>query len=497
MMAGRQFNAATANERRNKMEQALHTESSLAQIDGAARAASAAAPQWACTPGRPRAALLRALAQALEAERNHLVELANEETALGSARLNSELDRTAFQLRAFADAVEAGEPYPAVEDAALPGAPPAGRPHLLRIAVPLGPVAMFAASNFPFAFSVLGGDTASALAAGCPVVIKAHPAHAHLSRAVFELARKVVQDSGLPSGLLTMVQGSSNEVGVRLVHHPDIAAVAFTGSFAGGSALHREVNSRARPIPFFGELGSVNPIIAMPAALAKQGPQLASALAASIVQGAGQFCTSPGVLLVPESEHTDSFIGTLAELLDAHDTHAMLSPGIRRAFDEGVARVCSHASAKRLTQMQSRPENRPAPGLVQIDIDAFLAEPDLREEVFGPFCVVLRARSLEQVDEALKAIGGSLTVTLWGADSDTAETRRLVRSAMNIAGRVLFAGVPTGVAVTRAQQHGGPWPSSTQPQTTSIGLAAMQRFLRPVALQDAPDWLVQREGVPC
>ncbi|WP_225984962.1 aldehyde dehydrogenase (NADP(+)) [Noviherbaspirillum aerium] len=471
-------------------------ESTLAQIDAAVRSAVDINDQWAASSPAARSALLRELASALEADRERLVGIANEESFLGTARLNGELDRTAFQLRAFADAVDAGEPFAVIDDEAVPGAPPAGHPRLLRVNVPLGPVAMFSASNFPFAFSVLGGDTASALAAGCPVVVKAHPAHPGLSNAVFELALAAAQRSGAPAGVLSMVSGASREVGVHLVRHADIAAVAFTGSYVGGMALQKEINARPRPIPFFGELGSINPIIALPAALETRGAELAATLAASIAQGCGQFCTSPGVLIAYDNAVTDAFVSQLAAAMDSQNTHAMLSPGIRNAFNEGVARLNRHPAAKRVTTGEQNGEKHPVPNLVLLDTGAFLRDHALREEIFGPSCVVVKVKSSEQLLQVLAAIGGSLTVTVWGAEGNDAETMSIVRGAIRIAGRVLFNGVPTGVAVTRAQHHGGPFPSSTQPQTTSVGLMAMQRFLRPVALQEAPAWLAGRGGIP-
>jgi len=472
-------------------------ESTAADIDSAVANAAAASAAWAASDAATRSGFLRKLAEGLEAEREQLVALANEETSLGPIRLNGELDRTAFQLRAFADAVDAGEAFQVIDEPAVPGAPPAGHPHLLRVNVPLGPVAMFSASNFPFAFSVLGGDTAAALAAGCPVVIKAHPAHPRLSRAVFAMASTVADRAGVPDGVIEMVEGASKEVGIRLVRHPAIEAVAFTGSLAGGTALQKEINGRDKPIPFYGELGSINPIIALPAALREKGPELAKTLAASIAMGCGQFCTSPGVLIALEGDATDSFVQLLAQEMDAQTPHAMLTPAIRKAFHDGVARLVSHAAAKRLTTGEQSTERHPVPNLVEVDVDAFIAHPELRHEIFGPSCLVMRAPTIAQAQQALLAVGGSLTVTVWGAESGSDDALAIVRAAVQIAGRVLFNGVPTGVAVTRAQHHGGPWPASTAPQTTSVGLMAMHRFLRPVALQDPPAWLVERKGVPC
>ena len=463
------------------------------QIDQAASTAGAAAESWARSGAEARALLLRGLADAMEAERATLVPMADRETSLGAVRLNGELDRTCFQLRGFAHQVLAGAPFVMTDDAAQPGAPPAGRPRLTRVRVPVGPVAIFAASNFPFAFSVLGGDTASALAAGCPVVVKAHPGHPDLSRATAALAQRVVAKSGLPAGIFAIVEGASTAVGVQLVRHPQIAAVAFTGSYRGGSALQREANERPRPIPFYGELGSINPVVALPAAIAANGAALAAALAGSITLGCGQFCTSPGVLIVHDDAASTAFVQQLAEALGAATPHAMLHAGIRAGFDAGVARLQQHAGV-RVLAAPPHGEAAPRPRLFTTDAATFIESEPLHEEVFGPSCLVVTVRSFDETLDVLRAVQGSLTVTLWGAEADNADNRRLIRAAERIAGRVLFAGVPTGVAVTAAQQHGGPWPASTQAFTTSVGYAALDRFLRPVALQDAPEWLVAAKG---
>ena len=473
-------------------------DSTAADIGLACDTAAAAADAFAATTIDTRAALLRGLASALEAARDTLVPLADSETHLGPARLNGELDRTAFQLRGFADQLLAGAATPFIEDAAVSGAPPAGRPRLARARVPLGAVAMFAASNFPFAFSTLGGDTASALAAGCPVVIKAHPGHPKLSVAVFELACGVLRALGLTAGVLQQVQGAGVEVGVALVRHPAIEAVAFTGSFRGGAALQREANARPRPIPFYGELGSINPVVALPSAIATNGAALATTLAGSITQGCGQFCTSPGVLVVRDDAASQGFVQQLADALAPLTPHAMLHAGIRAGFDAGVARLQGQAGVKTLLAQVGDPAttSAPRPHLFATDAATFVANTALHEEVFGPSCLVVTVKDLDETLQVLQAVQGSLTVTLWGADDNSADNRRLVRAAERIAGRVLFAGVPTGVAVTAAQQHGGPWPSSTQAFSTSVGYAALERFLRPVALQDAPAWLVAAKGQP-
>jgi NADP-dependent aldehyde dehydrogenase len=474
-------------------------EYTAAQILAAVTAAANVSDDWAQSSAQTRAALLRGLSDVLVANREELVRLADEESSLGPARLNGELDRTTFQLGGFAIHIEAGHAFALTDNEAIAGAPPIGRPHLTRVRVPLGPVAMFSASNFPLAFSVLGGDTASALAAGCPVVVKAHPGHPKLSRRVFELACSVIAQQGLPAGLLGMVEGAGIDVGVELVRNPDIAAVAFTGSFKGGTALWAEANSRSRPVPFYGELGSINPVVALPAALTAQAEELAQALASSIEFGSGQICTSPGLVVLFDGADADRFENTLREALQGKKTHAMLTPGMKRNFDAGVARLTGTPGVQTVLAAESNNDVNapPRPVLARTCAQNFIAEHALREEIFGPACLLVRVASVDEIVDVLKAVGGSLTVTLWGAESDSADVRRITRRAAQIAGRILFGGVPTGVAVTGSQQHGGPWPASTEPFTTSVGYAAMDRFLRPVALQSAPAWLAERAGRPC
>lgn len=469
--------------------------SSAADIDTCVRAADAAAPAWARSSGSTRGTLLRALASALESDRDTLVACADRETALGSARLNGELDRTSFQLRRFAQLAEDGRPFDRTEDPAVAGAPPVGHPAMWRQHLPLGPVAMFAASNFPFAFSVLGGDTASALAAGCPVVVKAHPGHPELSLRMHAQAQAVLANLSLPAGLIGLVQGPSVDVGVSLIRHPLVAAGAFTGSTRGGLALLAEAHARPRPIPFFGELGAINPVVALPQVLAAHGGELATLLAGSITQGCGQFCTNPGTLVVIDGPETDRFVQQLVEALSPQTPHVMLTAGMRMAFNRGLEQLRA-AGAEPLLCTPGH-DNAPGPQLLQVSASRFVANAHLRDEVFGPVSLVVRCAHLSDVLAVLQAIGGSLTATLWGVEEDTEDNRALVRAATAIAGRVLFSGVPTGVAVSAGQHHGGPWPASTAPATTSVGDAALTRFLRPVCLQDAPAWLVARNGRPC
>jgi NADP-dependent aldehyde dehydrogenase len=354
---------------------------------------------------------------------------------------------------------------------------------------------MFSASNFPFAFSVLGGDTASALAAGCTVVVKAHNGHLHLSHRVYALVQQVLHAQGLHAGVVQMVSGAGNQIGVGLIQHPLIAAGAFTGSTRGGTALQAAARARPRPIPFYGELGSINPVVATPQALQHGGEALAQTLAGSIALGCGQFCTNPGLLVFQRSTESQAFVQVLLTALRAQQPHVMLTRGMRQALEAGTqAQLDAGAHALLHEPVGSL---NPRPFLAEVDAATFMAQHALQEEVFGPASLIVWTDTVAQTLDVLRAIGGSLTVTLWGMEQDNADTRRLVRGAMAIAGRVLFAGVPTGVAVTAAQQHGGPWPSSTEPMSTSVGDAALDRFLRPVALQDMPAWLRARQGLPC
>lgn len=472
-------------------------DTSPAAIDAVIAAAALASASWAASASADRSRLLRGLADQLEAHQSELVALADEETFLGAPRLNGELARTAFQLRGFAEQVALGAPFAAIDDPAVAGPPPVGHAAMLRVRVPVGVVAMFAASNFPFAFSVLGGDTASALAAGCAVVVKAHSGHPGLSRRVHALAVQVLRAQARPEALIGFVEGGAVSVGVQVVRHPLVAAAAFTGSVRGGLALQAEAQARPRPIPFYGELGSVNPLVVLPAALAGGGArQLALALAQSITAGTGQFCTSPGIVLTFGGEDAKHFVSALGDALKGQPTHPMLTPAIRSGFDVGIARLSARAGVTPLLNEKAEGHSPPRPYLAHTTARNFVRDIALHEEVFGPAALIVEVGSVDEVVQVLTAIGGSLTATLWGADTASDDNIQIVRAAMQVAGRVLFAGVPTGVAVTAAQHHGGPFPASTQAFTTSVGYAALDRFLRPVALQDAPEWIVRRGGVP-
>jgi len=432
-----------------------------------------------------RARWLRAIADALDARTDELVSLADSETHLGPARLTGELARTTGQLRMFAAVVTEGSYLEATIDHAHAAATPP-RPDLRRMLRPLGPVAVYAASNFPFAFSVAGGDTASALAVGCPVIVKAHPGHPELSRATAASVTGALARAGAPAGAFALVEGY--DAGAALVQHPAITAAAFTGSVAGGRALHDLAAARPAPIPFFGELGSINPVVVTRAADRARGEELARGLAASFTLGAGQFCTKPGVVFVPEGSTVERELAS-AELPGARP---MLTGPITDGFAAGSRRLLGVPGVELVA-------GSAAGGalVVAASLETFDAHTEaLLAEVFGPLTLLVRYGSDARLLAALDRLEGSLTATLHAEGTD--DTEAILARLERTSGRVLFAGWPTGVAVTWAQHHGGPWPSTTS-QFTSVGATAVRRFLRPIAYQDAPQRslpLALRDGNP-
>jgi NADP-dependent aldehyde dehydrogenase len=459
------------------------------QVDRLARSAARAAGPLAALPLPARAGLLRAVAAALEAHRDELVALADAETGLGEVRLGGELTRTTVQLEMFAGEVEEGSFLDVMIDHADPDAVPAPRPDLRRMLVPIGPVAVFAASNFPFAFSVAGGDTASALAAGCPVVVKAHPGHPGLSARCAAVVADALAAAGGPDGCFAVVHGL--DAGRDLVTHPAIAAVGFTGSLAGGRALFDLACSRPDPIPFYGELGSLNPVVVTPGAVAARGAEIARGFVASYTLGGGQFCTKPGLLFLPTGHGLD-------DVLVAESRSAALPPllgeRIRTGF-LGTARALAATAGVRalLAPLDSTVEPagaRVSPVLLAVPADRF-AEHPLVEECFGPAAVIVEYGSEADLDAALETLPGALTASVHAEpDTESELAGRLLERFRAGAGRVIWNGWPTGVAVTAAQHHGGPWPATTAPLHTSVGTTAIRRFLRPVAYQNLPDALL-------
>jgi NADP-dependent aldehyde dehydrogenase len=426
-----------------------------------------------------RAELLEAVAAALEEARDELVPLADSETGLGETRLGGELTRTRVQLEMFAEVIRDGGFHEAIIDHADPAAQPAPRPDLRRMLIPVGPVAVYAASNFPFAFSVAGGDTASALAAGCPVVVKAHSGHPGLSRRTGEIVGAALTRGGAPAGTFAVVFGT--DAGRRLVRHPAIRAAGFTGSLQGGRALFDLANARPDPIPFYGELGSLNPVVVTPGALTARGSEVVQGFVGSFTLGAGQFCTKPGLLFLPKGHGRED---ELAAAVGAVSVGPLLNDRIRDGFEK-VAAALAAADGVRAIASRGAEDSRRA---MLLAVDAADLRPELLEECFGPASLVIEYGSAAELGRALDLVPGALTATVH-ADPDTEQQliRDLLDRFTGRAGRVVFGGWPTGVAVAWAQQHGGPWPATTNALHTSVGATGIRRWLRPVTYQDVPD----------
>ncbi|MBT2532364.1 aldehyde dehydrogenase (NADP(+)) [Arthrobacter sp. ISL-48] len=456
-------------------------------------AASKAASTAAAASDAERAGWLNAVADALDANTAELVEIADSETRLGSVRLTGEVARTSGQLRLFARVVTEGSYLEAVIDHADPSAIPP-KPDLRRILRPIGPVAVFSASNFPFAFSVAGGDTASALAVGCSVIVKAHSGHLKLSERTAEVVTGALRSAGAPEGLFSLVSG--REVGTALVQDPAIKAVGFTGSIPGGRALFDLAASRPDPIPFYGELGSLNPVVITGAALAERSGELAAGLAASFTLGAGQFCTKPGLVFIPAGTR---FAAELAEASKDKPTAAMLTTRIADAYPDGLRSVAAVPNVVIVsgTADQDATRDGAAPVVFSTSAANVLERPDeLLEECFGPTTMLIEYSGKEELANVLAKVPGSLTATVHAQHGE--DVLGLVEQLSGLAGRVLFDGWPTGVAVNWAQQHGGPYPATTS-LFTSVGATAVRRFQRPVAYQDAPETVLHpalRESNP-
>ncbi|MEV7154557.1 aldehyde dehydrogenase (NADP(+)) [Streptomyces misionensis] len=461
--------------------------STARDVDAAARAAARAFPVWSALPAADRAAALDAAADALDAAREELVAVADAETALGEVRLTGEVGRTSGQLRLFAEVLRDGGHVQAV---LTPADPAAGRPDVRRMRQAIGPVAVFSASNFPFAFSVAGGDTASALAAGCPVVVKAHEGHPATSVAVARVVAGALRDAGAPDGVLGLVAGF--EAGAALVRHPAVKAVGFTGSQSGGRALFDLAAARPEPIPFYGELGSVNPVVVLPDAAARRTAEIADGYARSLTLGTGQFCTNPGLLFVPED---GPLADAVAAAVGATATGAMLTAGMRDGYR---ARVAALDEAAGLVPLASGGTNDDsfavAPRVWRCSLASFADRLDtLAEECFGPAGLVVTYPDPDALAEVLAALPGSLTGSVHATAGDTAAAARVAAVLRHRVGRLVHNGWPTGVAVCWAMHHGGPWPSTTAPLHTSVGATAIDRWLVPVAYQDWPDELLPPE----
>ncbi|MCJ7956626.1 MAG: aldehyde dehydrogenase (NADP(+)) [Pseudomonas sp.] len=438
-----------------------------------------------------RASFLDVIADTIEALGDELIERAMAETGLPRPRIQGERGRTCAQLRSFARTVRAGEWLGVRVDTAQPERQPLPRPDLRQRQVPLGPVAVFGASNFPLAFSVAGGDTASALAAGCPVVVKAHGAHPGTSELVGRAVAQAVKACGLPDGVFSLLYGAGTDIGIALVTDPRIKAVGFTGSRNAGIALTQAAQARPEPIPVYAEMSSINPVYLFPAALQARGEALAQGFVASLTQGAGQFCTNPGLVIAVAGSALDAFIASATQLLRGCAAQTMLTPGIFRAYQSGVSTLAEHARIAATGQAAEGPNQGQAHLFVAPAHD-FLRNQHLQAEVFGAASLVVVCASEDEVRQVTEHLEGQLTATLHLDDADVARAKALLPVLERKAGRLLVNGWPTGVEVCDAMVHGGPFPATSDSRNTSVGTAAILRFLRPVCYQDFPDGLLPR-----
>lgn len=442
-----------------------------------------------------RAKFLRTIAQEIELLGDILLETASHETGLGIERLRGERGRTMNQLNAFASFIEDGTWLRIIIDRADPDRKPLPKPDLRQMQVPIGPVAVFGASNFPLAFSVAGGDTASALASGCPVIFKAHPAHPATCELVAIAIMRAVEKCELSSGTFSMLHGRTHRVGGTLVMHPNIKAVAFTGSFRGGKALFDQAVRRPEPIPVYAEMGSVNPVLILPSVAKRNRTNVAKQLAGSITLGSGQFCTNPGLLMLTAGEETQELLKELATELAAIHPATMLTPAICQAYIEGIKTQRGISGVQPLTD---GPSPNPSPHLASVSAADALRDPHVLEEVFGPSSVAVVADSMDELLNFCKALPGQLTATVLGEEPEISQAAPLIDILRQKVGRIIFNGYPTGVEVSPAMVHGGPYPATTDARTTSVGTTAIYRFTRPVCFQNFPQSLLPvelRDGI--
>jgi alpha-ketoglutaric semialdehyde dehydrogenase len=444
--------------------------------------------------GAQKANFLEVIAREIEALGDPLIRTAMEETNLPEARLVGERGRTTNQLRQFAAMTAEGSWVEARIDTALPERAPLPKPDLRKMMVPLGPIVVFGASNFPFAYSTAGVDTASALAAGCPVVLKAHPAHPRTSALVASAIAKAISICGEHPNVFQHVQDSSFETGKQLVQHPLTKGVGFTGSFSGGKALYDYAVARKEPIPVFAEMGSINPVFILPGALKARSEKIAEMYAASITQGVGQFCTNPGLLLSLEGAELKNFAQQLATKIREVAPATMLHPGIAENFVKNRGKALKEKGVTLIAESSTTPQvNQGIPTVASVPAESFLVNPALVEEVFGPYSLLVVARTREELFKSLEAIPGQLTATIIGEEDELSEYADFIRLVSDKVGRVIINGVPTGVEVCPSMHHGGPFPATTDSRFTSVGTDAAKRWVRPVSFQSFPHDLLPPE----
>ncbi len=469
-------------------------EATTTEIQNAVEKADKAFQQYRQNTGSQKALFLESIAEQILALGPALITRCMEETGLPEARLVGERGRTVGQLKLFAQLLREGSWVDARIDTADPSRTPLPKPDVRSMLRPLGPVGVFGASNFPLAFSVAGGDTVSALAAGCTVVFKAHPAHPGTCELVGNAILEAITQTGMPEGTFSMVYGKSVEVGQFLVRHPLIKAIGFTGSYKGGKSIFDEANKRAEPIPVFAEMGSTNPVFILPEALRQRGEQIAADLAASVTQGVGQFCTNPGLVLIEESDESKHFKSKLKDVVGAIPSGVMLTRGMLDNFTRGLEMHKKVTGVNVLaTGKQAGDGYQGVASILETSATTFLKEHSLEEEVFGPSSLIITSGNREELLTVAKNLSGHLTVTVHGIETDLKEFSSLISLLEQKAGRLIINGYPTGVEVCHSMVHGGPFPATSDSRTTSVGTRAITRFARPVCYQNFPQWLLPAE----
>lgn len=469
-------------------------EAGSGEIDNAIKKAEEAFRVYRKKSGKEKAAFLERIGEEIMALGDELLIRCQQETGLPQGRLQGERARTVNQLKLFADLLREGSWVGARIDTADPSRTPLPKPDIRQTHIALGPVGIFGASNFPFAFSVAGGDTASALAAGCSIVVKGHPSHPGTSEMVGRAIVKAVQATGMPEGVFSLLQGKTPFVGMSIVNHPLIKAIGFTGSFRGGKALFDAAAKRDEPIPVYAEMGSINPVFVLPGAMKERGKQIAEGLVNSVILGAGQFCTNPGVVMSLQSEEAGEFIRQTSELIEKAETGAMLNENICRGYREGTEKFSKTEGVKVLAQGNPSQDAMPSQSYIfSTSAHNFLTNPDLSEEVFGPSSLHVAAQNREELLKVAENMEGHLTATIQASEEDIRENQDLIAVLERKVGRLIINGFPTGVEVGHAMVHGGPFPATTDARTTSVGTAAVQRFSRPVCYQDFPQFALPDE----
>ena len=484
----------TFNPLENKPTEWTFTEATSDEINDALDLASEAFLSYKNVPALKRAQFLETIALEIEELGESLLTVYSQESGLPAGRAQGERGRTLGQLRAFAALLKEGAWVDATIDTAQPDRTPMPKVDLRKMLVPLGPVVVFGASNFPLAFSTAGGDTASALAAGCPVIVKGHPMHAGTSDMVAQAVLKAAKKCGMPEGVFSQMNSSGIEVGQQLVQHPKVKAVGFTGSIKGGTALYKLAANRDEPIPVFAEMGSINPVVALPSALKEKGVEWASAYAGSITAGTGQFCTKPGIIIGVDSPELNAFKEVLATELNKVAATCMLHPAILKGYKLNKELVSKEKGVAVLTENLDEVAANYANQMVVTSSGAdFIANSILQTEVFGPFSLVVSCKDIKELTTVVNVLEGQLTGTILGSEKEINSSTELVASLGNKVGRIIFNGVPTGVEVCPSMQHGGPFPASSDSRFSAVGTSAIKRWARPFAYQNWPKKLLPIE----